>query len=172
MNGGLAKLNTSLSEWSVYNLFNSGLIDNDVYSVNIDKFGKVWCGTSSGLAVFTPGNPTAIDRTDNPLSPKDFLLYQNYPNPFNPSTTINYQIPSNSFVTLKVYDLLGNEITTLVNEEKAAGAYQVNFSAQQTTNNKPLASGMSSKGGYASGVYFYTLTAGKFTATKKFILMK
>jgi len=117
-------------------------------------------------------NETTSIKVENTNNVNGFELFQNYPNPFNPSTTINYQIPSNSFVTLKVYDVLGNEIAMLVNEEKAAGAYQVNFSAQQTTNNKPLASGMSSKGGYASGVYFYTLTAGKFTATKKFILMK
>jgi len=92
----------------------------------------------------------------------DYKLTQNYPNPFNPSTIISYQIPTKSFVTLKVYDVLGNEIATLVNEEKAAGTYQVNFSNQQITNYKPLASGM----------YFYTLTAGKFTDTKKFILLK
>jgi len=91
-----------------------------------------------------------------------FKLYQNYPNPFNSSTTISYQIPTNNFVTIKVYDVLGNEIATLVNEEKAEGLYQVNFTAQLTTNNKPLASGM----------YFYTLAAGKFTDTKKFILLK
>jgi len=97
-----------------------------------------------------------------------FSLFQNYPNPFNPSTEINYQIPSKGFVTLKVYDMLGNEVSTLVNEWKEPGSYNTRF----TISGKQLASGMSSKGGYASGVYFYTLTAGKFTDTKKFILMK
>ncbi|MDP3682793.1 MAG: T9SS type A sorting domain-containing protein, partial [Ignavibacteria bacterium] len=83
---------------------------------------------------------------------------QNYPNPFNPSTTISYQIPSSSFVTLKVYDVLGNEVAVLVNEWQEAGSYNAQF----TTSNKQLASGM----------YFYTLTADKFTDTKKFILLK
>jgi len=88
----------------------------------------------------------------------DYKLSQNYPNPFNPSTTISYQIPSKSFVTLKVYDLLGNEVTELVNDWKETGSYTVQF----TISGKQLASGM----------YFYTLTAGKFTDTKKFILLK
>ncbi|PIW98698.1 MAG: hypothetical protein COZ80_09215, partial [Ignavibacteria bacterium CG_4_8_14_3_um_filter_37_9] len=77
-------------------------------------------------------------------------------------TVISYQLAVGSFVTLKVYDVLGNEIATLVNEEKPAGKYQVNFNAQRTTNNKQL----------ASGVYFYRLQAGNFVQTKKFILMK
>ena len=89
---------------------------------------------------------------------KEYGLQQNYPNPFNPSTEINYQIPAKGFVTLKVYDMLGNEVATLVNEWQEAGSYNAQF----TTSGKQLASGM----------YFYTLTAGKFTDTKKFILMK
>jgi len=88
--------------------------------------------------------------------PKYYRLYQNYPNPFNPSTTISYSISEIEFVTLKVYDVLGNEITTLVNEEKPIGNYQVEFDA---TN-------------LASGIYFYRLRAGDFIKTKKMILMK
>jgi len=90
--------------------------------------------------------------------PTNYFLYQNYPNPFNPSTTISYQIPAKSFVTLKVYDILGNEVAVLVNEWKETGSYIAQF----TTSGKQLASGM----------YFYTLTAGKFTDTKKLILLK
>jgi len=89
---------------------------------------------------------------------EEYGLSQNYPNPFNPSTEISYQIPAKGFVTLKVYDILGNEVSTLVNEWQEQGSY----SAQFTTSGKQLASGM----------YFYTLTAGKFTDTKKFILLK
>jgi len=85
-----------------------------------------------------------------------FNLQQNFPNPFNPSTLINYQIPSNSFVKIKVYDPLGKEICTLVNEQKDAGSYSVNFSAQELS----------------SGVYFYTLQAGDFVSIKKMILIK
>ncbi|MDP3149011.1 MAG: T9SS type A sorting domain-containing protein [Ignavibacteria bacterium] len=94
----------------------------------------------------------------NQTEVKEYGLQQNYPNPFNPSTEINYQIPSKGFVTLKVYDVLGNEVSTLVNEWQEAGSYNAQF----TTSGKHLASGM----------YFYTLNAGKFTDTKKLILMK
>jgi hypothetical protein len=104
----------------------------------------------------------------------EFSLEQNYPNPFNPSTIIKYSIPSviasgskqSQLVTLKIYDVLGNEVATLVNEEKPAGSYEVEFSAK----------GGSASGGNAyklsSGIYFYRLQAGSFVETKKLILMK
>ena len=86
----------------------------------------------------------------------DFKLSQNYPNPFNPSTKIKYRISKLSFVTLKVYDVLGNEVTTLINKEKSAGSYEVEFSA----TNLP------------SGVYFYQLKSNSFFQTKKMLLIK
>jgi hypothetical protein len=96
----------------------------------------------------------------------EFNLEQNYPNPFNPSTSIKYQVSSISQVILKVYDVLGNEVTTLVNEEKSAGVYKVEFSAK----------GGSASGGNAynlpSGIYFYKLQAGDFVEIKKMILLK
>ncbi len=85
-----------------------------------------------------------------------FELSQNYPNPFNPATTIKYKVPLKSFVTMKVYDILGNEIATLINEEKPAGSYEVKFNASSIT----------------SGIYFYKLTLGSFTQVKKMILLK
>ncbi len=85
-----------------------------------------------------------------------FQLSQNHPNPFNPTTTIKYQIPELSFVTLKVYDVLGNEIATLVNEEKPIGSYEVEFNATSLP----------------SGIYFYKLQAGDFVEIKKMVLMK
>jgi len=88
--------------------------------------------------------------------PLTFALGQNYPNPFNPTTIINFQIPELSFVTIKIYDVLGNEITTLINEEKTAGNYEVSFGV----TNIP------------SGIYFYQLQAGSFVETKKMVLMK
>lgn len=91
-----------------------------------------------------------------------FALSQNYPNPFNPETVISYQLAENSKVSLKVYDVLGNEVAVLINEEKPAGKYQINFNTHRTTNNQQL----------SSGVYFYRLQAGNFVQTKKFILMK
>jgi photosystem II stability/assembly factor-like uncharacterized protein len=86
----------------------------------------------------------------------NYFLSQNYPNPFNPRTLISYQLPVSGIVTLKVYDILGNEITTLVNEEKPAGNYEVEFDGT----------------GFSSGVYFYKLSAGSFVETKKMVLLK
>jgi hypothetical protein len=93
-------------------------------------------------------------------SPNGFVLKQNYPNPFNPSTSIQYALNSVQFVTLKVYDALGNEVATLVNEEKAAGVYQVEFNPASSIKNP------------ASSMYFYRLQAGNYSETKKMVLMK
>jgi len=86
----------------------------------------------------------------------EFNLYQNYPNPYNPTTTISYQLPKASNVVLKIYDVLGKEVAELVNENKSAGIYNVNFNA----SNLP------------SGLYFYKIQAGEFTETRKMLLMK
>jgi hypothetical protein len=100
-------------------------------------------------------------------TPNKFSLEQNYPNPFNPKTNIQYAIGSRQFVTLKVYDVLGNEIATLVNEEKPAGEYEVEFNLNTTSDKSfRLVRNLS------SGVYFYKLTAGTFSETKKMILAK
>jgi len=101
-------------------------------------------------------------KSDNSNTPKTFNLSQNYPNPFDPSTFITYQIPTDAMVTLKIFNLLGNEIKTLENGLTTAGSHQVQFNAK----------------GLSSGVYFYTIQAnslnGKqtFRSTKKMILMK
>ena len=88
--------------------------------------------------------------------PTEFLLEQNYPNPFNPVTVIKYQLPSKSSVTLKIFDILGKEVESLVDEEKDAGYYQTSFNASQLS----------------SGIYFYTLQTGSNIVTKKMILLK
>jgi hypothetical protein len=88
--------------------------------------------------------------------PTEFALEQNYPNPFNPSTVISYQLPVSNDVTLKVFDILGNEIETLVNEEKSAGTYELTWNVASLP----------------SGVYFYQLKAGDFIQTKKMLLIK
>jgi hypothetical protein len=92
--------------------------------------------------------------------PNDFILYQNYPNPFNPNTVISYQLPINSNVTLKVYDVLGNEVVTLVDEYKASGRYEIEFDA------------LTEIGHLVSGIYFYQLRAAEFVETKKMIYLK
>ena len=88
--------------------------------------------------------------------PNEFQLYQNYPNPFNPETIIQYSIPKSQFATLKVYDILGREVSTLVNSEQIAGHYKVTFSGKSLV----------------SGVYIYRLTANDFSSSKKLILVK
>jgi hypothetical protein len=89
-------------------------------------------------------------------NPGQFVLEQNYPNPFNPATSIEYRVPVNGFVTLKIYDALGNEVASLVNEEKQAGNYLVNFEGRNL----------------ASGIYFCKMKAGAFSSVKKLVLLK
>ncbi|RMD49615.1 MAG: T9SS C-terminal target domain-containing protein [Ignavibacteria bacterium] len=116
-----------------------------------------------GPSFYTPGvvrelidNPFPISVKDETNYPKSFELSQNYPNPFNPVTTIKYSVPSESFVTLKVYDLLGNEISTLVSQRQSPGKYKVDFDGEKLS----------------SGIYFYTMKSGNFIDTKKMILLK
>ena len=99
-----------------------------------------------------------VSVEDNKLNimPTEYYLSQNYPNPFNPTTKIKYAIPQSSNVVIKIFDILGNEIQTLVNEEKATGTYELTWYAE----------------GFPSGVYFYRLQAGSFVETKKMVLMK
>ena len=119
------------------------------FKVEIESDGWVYWIDSIKVNVIT-------DVDDEVIMPSAFKLEQNFPNPFNPSTRIQYQVSSNSHVSLKVYDVLGNEITTLVNEEKKAGSYEVEFNAEKLS----------------SGVYFYKLTAGNFISTRKMLLLK
>ncbi len=99
---------------------------------------------------------TSVGENNNASVPEGFALSQNYPNPFNPSTTIEYQIPVGSHVTLNIYNILGKLVGTLVNEYKNSGSYSVNFNAGKLSN----------------GVYFYRLTAGNFSKTAKMICLK
>ena len=97
-----------------------------------------------------------IPKNKSDRIPKVFAFQQNYPNPFNPITVINYSLPVDEKVLIKVYDILGREIATLVSEEKLAGVHSVNFDASNLS----------------SGIYFYSIKAGKFSQTKKMILAK
>ena len=116
------------------------------WAVNYD--GEVYKTTNGGV--------TFIEGGSLPSQPVSMHLFQNYPNPFNPVTSIQYAINSKQYVTLKVYDLLGNEIASLVNEEKPAGTYEVTWDGA----NMP------------SGVYFYKIKTGEFIQTKTMILLK
>ncbi len=112
-------------------------------------------GFDIGCYEFT--NAVSVDEK---VIPQLFHLHQNYPNPFNPSTRIQYQISIISQVSLKVYDVLGNEIATLVNEYLPAGSYEVEFSPGSSIKYP------------ASGIYFYRLQAGNYAQTKSMILIK
>jgi len=109
------------------------------------------------LICFSGGQnvPVGINPLSNEL-PAKFDLKQNYPNPFNPATGIRFSVPHNEFVNIKVYDILGKEVVTLLNENKEAGTYEVNFNASTLS----------------SGVYFYKMTAGKFSSIKRMVVLK
>jgi hypothetical protein len=107
------------------------------------------------LYSFSTTIPTDVDE-DLTALPEQYYLFQNYPNPFNPSTTIKYSVPQSSNVVIKVFDILGNEIETLVNEEKPAGTYEIDFDARNLS----------------SGVYFYKMTGGNYSETKKMLLLR
>ncbi len=172
---GLNKLTNDLVFDENINLF--GIIGstsemNDLININTNNgagtiIGSIGMKHILGLA-YTESSPSGVDEGDNRL-PDEFELLQNYPNPFNPSTVISYRLPVRSFVSLKIYDILGNEIATLVNEEKQPGSYEVEFDVAQYSN---LSSGSSTRVSYASGVYLYQLKAGSFIQTKKMVFIK
>jgi hypothetical protein len=134
----------------------TGYTGNAIVDIEIDKYNNKWVLINNvGLLLFNEDG--ILDVKNNfKYSPYGLVLSHNHPNPFNPITTIKYQIPDLSFVSLKIYDILGNEITTLVNEEKPAGTYEVEFAGT----------------GLPSGIYFYQLRAGSFVEIKKMVLMK
>jgi hypothetical protein len=164
---GVARFNTQTNTWSTLGTGSSNGVSIGGVSGNVTALAvsgnEVYVGgeftlaggiASTFIARWIGGatnvEPISIDM------PSTYLLQQNYPNPFNPSTTILFSIPTSEFVTLKVYDLLGREIATLVNENLSAGSYSYNFDAKNLT----------------SGVYLYKLQAGKYSETKKMLLSK
>ncbi len=121
-------------------------------NVNLDYTANY---SGSASFVLSPEGVTGVESSPSSL-PKTFKLNQNYPNPFNPSTVISYSLPTNSFVSIKVYDIIGREVATLVNNNMTAGNHQITFDAA----------------GLTSGVYLYQIRAGNFVQTKKMILLK
>jgi hypothetical protein len=113
--------------------------------------------TDDGWVTYSIVDSIVTGLNEQQIKATEFILEQNYPNPFNPNTVIKYQIPITSQVTLKVYDILGNEIATLVNEEKSEGNYSYSFTPSATLS---------------SGIYFYQLKTDNFIHTKKMLLLK
>lgn len=131
----------------------------DLISVD-NKLFPVWMDNSTGIYQIWSApvsfNPNSVDDDKNDLS--SFKLYQNYPNPFNPTTRISWHSAESGWHSLKIYDMLGNEIITLIDEYREAGSYELNFDA--------------AKYYLASGIYYYKLTAGSYSETKKMVLLR
>ena len=133
-----------------------GLAKGSINSIYVND-STIFVGTEmTGLWSIPVPEVTAIRKTINSTFPSSYKLEQNYPNPFNPTTIIRYSLPKDGLVTLKVYDILGREVKTLVDEYKPAGSHDIIFNASNL----------------ASGVYIYQLRSGNFTASKKLLLMK
>ncbi|MDX2128825.1 MAG: T9SS type A sorting domain-containing protein [Chloroherpetonaceae bacterium] len=136
---------------------------NIPYGVALDPSGNLYVADQNNNRVLRFNNSISNIRENQKGSPQTYALHHNYPNPFNPSTTIGYQLPVTGDVSLKVYDVLGREVATLVNASQAAGSYQANFNASNVS----------------SGVYFYRLEVSSassqgnlFVQTKKMVLVK
>jgi photosystem II stability/assembly factor-like uncharacterized protein len=156
MNGGVFASSNNGASWAS---INSGLADSNVASLVIHN-SNLFAATSSGVWRRQLSEITSVQSADG-IFPKNYCLEQNYPNPFNPSTTICYQLPNACHVMLKVYDILGREVATLVDELKEVGSYSVTFSGEKLS----------------SGVYIARLTAqskdGKsFVHIKKMLMLK
>ena len=142
------------AQWTFLNVGKGGLILDST----IDRNKKIYIQTRNSFGESQIGSIqiiTGVNKSDSNI-PNNFALLQNYPNPFNPSTEIKYSIPKSGIVTLKVYNLLGQEVATLVNQEQKSGNYVVNFDASKL----------------ASGVYMYRIEANGFSLTKKMALLK
>ena len=145
--------------WTVYADSNSGLPGNYIGCVNIDDSGNKWIGTlDNGLVVYKGGGIVSVHQNNLNISstPQKTRLNQNYPNPFNPSTTIEFTLPKSEFVELKVYNILGKEVVTLVSNKLNQGNHTYQFDGKNL----------------ASGIYYYQLTAGNYRQVKKMIFLK
>lgn len=128
-----------------------------IKKIRIDKNGNKWIAYGDGgFSIYNEFGIVSAVKGETVSVPKEYSLTQNYPNPFNPATNISYSIPEAQNVKLTVYDMLGKEVSTLVDEYKSAGTYRVNFNASHLP----------------SGVYIYTIQAGEFRDSKKLVILK
>jgi len=148
----------SYQAWDTLGIFAMGtyFAEGIGMTANLTPEGGGYRLRGARIAGTVCGTITSVDDGTNGGVRREFALMQNYPNPFNPSTSIKYQIPNSMYVTLKICDVLGREVATLVNEVKEPGMYTVHWNAD----------------GLASGVYFYRLNAGDFILTRKLIVLR
>ncbi len=153
---GLAKFDSK--NWEVWDTTNSPLRSDEICDIVIDRHNNKWIANrQGGVYVFNEDGITAVNTRSLTASlPHGYSLSQNFPNPFNPTTSISYDVSRPSYVRIDVYDVLGRQVNTLVDETKVPGSYHVTFDA----TNLP------------SGVYYYRLQAGAFTETKKLMIIK
>jgi hypothetical protein len=133
----------------------TGIVVETRKSTQINEYVGLFENMNGGARIFKRETVVSVERV-NDLTPGSYQLKQNYPNPFNPTTNIEYSIPEQSYVELKVYDILGNEVATLVNEEQSAGTYRADFNGE----------------GLSSGLYIAQLTAFNYSQTIKMSLLK
>jgi hypothetical protein len=156
-------LNGSLVQTPTIEMYGAGIFPSRRFGgragyrlTGSDSCFAVFEGPTGVMAYGVSGCSGPVSSVENDEIPLSYSLSQNYPNPFNPSTSISFEIPQSGFVKLVVYNILGKEVATLLNEEKIAGVYEVQFNVQNL----------------ASGIYFYTINTGSFSSTKKMVLMK
>jgi len=140
---------------------NGSVVSNNADFIVSSNLGQTFIGLSTNAdfivaSGFYYGALLIVSVEDEGEMPLDFNLEQNYPNPFNPATTIKFSVKQREQVVLKVYDIIGNEVGTLINQPMEAGTYSVKFNASSL----------------ASGVYIYRISAGNFVSTKKMMLLK
>jgi hypothetical protein len=155
--GGENGVYFSSNNWTTWNSMGNGLPNETIIALFVND-SSIFAGVGINYGIWQRrlSEITGMNQPPSLNIPGSFKLEQNYPNPFNPSTVISWQLAAGSFVTLKVYDILGREVKTLVNERQSAGTHSVTFNAA----------------GLSSGVYFYRISTGSFVQTKKLMVIK
>jgi len=145
----------STNNGATWDSVNSGLTNLSVWALSIISTGYIFAGTGSG-GVFRSVQSTTFVQEPSGQLPTSFVLEQNYPNPFNPSTTIGFSLPRSGHVTLRAFNLVGEEVATLLSQEVSAGTHETKWDVS----------------GISSGIYFYRLQAGSYSQTRKLLLLR
>ncbi|MBS1492405.1 MAG: T9SS type A sorting domain-containing protein [Bacteroidetes bacterium] len=146
----------SYNDGATWSLHNTGMPTVEIFDLKYREGNKILLAATHGRGCFKLDLTTFTGISNNNITAESFGLSQNYPNPFNPTTKIRYSIPSSAFVTLKVYDILGHEVETIVSQNQGRGVYDVQWDASK----------------YSSGVYIYKINAGSFNESKSMLLVK